>query len=165
MKKILFILTLLFLGACSNETAQDSSLNTEEAQNGQTSEIHDDDEKNKDSILELKVEDFNTSTINFAMMMFREYLESLKQSASLSKKIKDYHINNIEVIEQRADGFKFSVNFDLKPFDWDQYIVAGNGVMDEESKWIKRKILFVDVEKEHLDDAVIYRIVSLGTGP
>lgn len=108
--------------------------------------------------ISLKTNDTDLSTI--ASQIMEKYFAQFKENTTEKDlMISDYKISKIDQIKGDNNGFKFFVDYSLKPADINSYVLCGNGEINGE--WIVNKNAFVEIEK--IDGA--YKIKSIGTGP
>ena len=81
-------------------------------------------------------------------------------SSPVGTRLTDYTIEKIEIYKDtNNDKLCFSVSYSVKPLDINVDFVAGNGVADKKTGWIKDIFAFVQVN--HKDGKYI---VDVGTG-
>jgi hypothetical protein len=96
-----------------------------------------------------------------AKLIFEAYLKYWTgPGIAGERRIKDYKIHTIQMERENPSGeFVFSAVYDILPAS-DQYVLAGNGVMDKDS-WVRGKMHFVSV----LRNTDSYTITSMATSP
>lgn len=115
----------------------------------------------------IEIEDLNTSKENLMEFVFKNHLEKHKDIFDETIKIKDFKINNITITKEYNATTQFSVNYDVLPFDSDEYVYTGNGKINKDTHWIKERVHFVSVVKEmsQNENKQMYRVLSKVTSP
>jgi hypothetical protein len=96
-----------------------------------------------------------------AQLIFEAYLNyRTDPGIEGERRIKDYKIHTIQMERENQSGeFVFSAVYDILPAS-DQYVLAGNGVIDKDG-WVRGKMHFVSVVR----NTGSYTIMSMGTSP
>lgn len=107
--------------------------------------------------------ELNTSETNKEIIsnnLFEKYLdEYLDENVSDKSRLIEYKITGIKVKEEKEDGFKFLVLYEIKPYNWDKYKMSEK----ERQSWEESKIVYSHAYVDIENSGSTYKIINVDT--